>query len=325
MVVLFLTFLACVTYADAHGYMTKPLPRNFIRWAEDQNFGNPQGLNEQLPGTDEDVAACGAVTGEDFTRSWVAEPSSLGWDPSDDTLLVGFRITAHHFGYFETRICDSSAASVECFQGSDKLLNRTVKTSESDLLPVDPQYPWRYYIGPPGLGWVNGTMNISEYPSVDYDIAGPVPISCPDQLDGACRQRPYDWQGIFENPNGGFSQAWAAPPGDTHEWKVKVSRTQREKCGDHCVVQIMYITANSCQPPGLATFFTRTEVKTRIQRFPEPWNHPEAWYRQLSSECTDASVRMDTWQLASGSGPEKFWNCADVRPPSYRTNLVLFP
>merc|ERR1712176_1058181 len=190
--------------------MTKPVPRNFIRWAEDQNFGNPQGLNEQLPGTDEDVAACGAVTGEDFTRSWVAEPSSLGWDPSDDTLLVSFRITAHHFGYFETRICDSSDASVECFQGSDKLLNRTMETSESDLLPADPQYPWRYY------------------------IAGPVPIPCPDQLDGACRQRPYDWQGIFANPEGGFFQAWAAPPGDTHEWKVKVSRTQRDKCGDHC-------------------------------------------------------------------------------------------
>jgi len=286
-------------------------------------MGDPEGK----------VAACGATTAGpggapiDLTTR-AGEPSLLFVDPSEGTLSVGFQVTAHHYGYLEVRLCSRSIASVGCFQGSENLLNRTEETSKDDMLPIDPEQPSRYYLGPAGLGWVSQKMFIGDYPATEY-VNGVVPIKCECQNGEACFQRAPAFEGqfcidcAFECGIEDVERKPAASIGDTHEWKVHVPRALRDSCGDHCIVQMLYVTANSCNPSGTATYFNRSDVRTRIrslgdepvdERWNPDWSNPEAWYSDLSAQCTDVQVSMEVWGNGEGGTvPEKFWNCADVQ------------
>lgn len=120
-----LSSLQCVR---AHGFMTKPAPRNI-------NDYNKQSLAAGGPGT---VNAGGGYrhgmcgnAAEDSTQNWNAAsfPTSESTYISGQELAIEITITAHHLGFFEFDLCDSPDISETCFR-SNRLLRSNCNVEE---------------------------------------------------------------------------------------------------------------------------------------------------------------------------------------------------
>eukprot|EP00441_Pelagodinium_beii_P044390 CAMPEP_0197633026 /NCGR_PEP_ID=MMETSP1338-20131121/9491_1 /TAXON_ID=43686 ORGANISM="Pelagodinium beii, Strain RCC1491" /NCGR_SAMPLE_ID=MMETSP1338 /ASSEMBLY_ACC=CAM_ASM_000754 /LENGTH=443 /DNA_ID=CAMNT_0043204609 /DNA_START=9 /DNA_END=1337 /DNA_ORIENTATION=- len=344
----------------AHGMMTIPVSRNFNYWSQTST-----GDADALSNCAADGCSCGALNnGQDYAK-WEPQfrvdapsnPHSVLWPPelgadldgsdttpvlvnTDGTIDVAWQLTASHYGYIELRLCyDVEAGGTvtsACFDGEDKVIKRTDATSKHDILPLDQNYPQRYYLGPVGLGWGQGVPRISTYPAVympPYAAHPSFTDQCPEQYQGACRQAPPNWEGLYETSPGIFERKPADQPGDSYAWKVQLSEQQISKCkgGARCVLQMLYVTANSCQPPGLVDYYSSQAVQDWIQQLPidDIYKNISKWYTEGTlADCFPGSTDWDNNGDVPGPSPEKFWNCADVQlclPPNSTIGLIQAP
>jgi hypothetical protein len=325
--------------------MTKPVSRNFNYWSRagiEYQFGDPASLSQCAEGQ----CSCGVFSSIDFAK-WndnfaIQAPSNPGgvfWPPvlasnlndAQGTPLqmaqggiidVAWQLTASHYGYIELRLCydvdDSGTVTTACFEGEDKVIKRTEATSRNDILPLDPSHPERYYLGPSGFGWGNGSLRVSTYPSTVFGPQGVVPIKCTDQLDEGCFQKPPLWNGNVVNSDGSVTGQPRNQTGDSYEWKVQLSTEQIAKCdGNRCVLQMLYVTANSCQPPGMREYYFSQPVQDWIAKLPidEHYKTLDNWLNTnpTFAACPPGSVEWDSPDPPRApGGPEKFWNCADI-------------
>jgi len=76
---------------------------------------------------------------------------------------------------------------------------------------------------------------------------------------------------------------------------------------EHCVVQLFWVTANSCNPAGFHEYFGQGSTQTWItDKF---GGGAGAWWKPLLPSCPPAVVDPRT----NNNGAEKFWNCADIK------------
>jgi hypothetical protein len=246
----------------------------------------------------------------------------------DGTINVAWQLTAHHFGYVELRLCYDvgmdGTVTTSCFEGEDKVIKRTEGTSRNDILPVDPNHPERYYLGPTGLGWGAGMPRMSTYPSTTFGELGLVPILCADQLEQGCFQKPPLWNGNVVSPDGSVIIETRNQTGDSYDWKVQLSDDQIAKCEEtRCVLQMLYVTANSCQPPGMREYYFSPRVQEWIAGLPidDEYKPLSNWLNTGNlAACPPGSVQWDSPDPPRApGGPEKFWNCADIEIQSRRT------
>jgi len=149
----------------------------------------------------------------------------------------------------------------------EHLLLRDAETAEIDPAPVDESHPGRWYIPPPQRNW---PMNAQSKP-------------VGNQCSGSSRDK----------------DLWTR-----YQWKVRLPADL--EC-DHCVVQLFWVSANSCSPLGFADYFGKSSTESWItSKF---GGDSSAWWGSTKSVCL-ANV---TDPKTNGNGAEKFWNCGDIK------------
>eukprot|EP00730_Choanoeca_flexa_P004803 TRINITY_DN11804_c3_g7_i1.p1 TRINITY_DN11804_c3_g7~~TRINITY_DN11804_c3_g7_i1.p1 ORF type:complete len:1086 (+),score=147.66 TRINITY_DN11804_c3_g7_i1:103-3258(+) len=153
-------------FADAHGMMTKPAARSSCPSCNNycphcMNAGGPGQVRANTPGgrwpaVDTEVTAvrrglCGDPAGGPqpyLTAGPVAATYQMG-----QVIDVEMRITAHHQGHIELRLCDNANSLTQTCLNTHHL--RRVDTDES---PIDPLHPDRWYL-PPNTGGYSSQFN----------------------------------------------------------------------------------------------------------------------------------------------------------------------
>eukprot|EP00045_Choanoeca_perplexa_P017020 m.238501 g.238501 ORF g.238501 m.238501 type:complete len:415 (-) comp17429_c0_seq19:1890-3134(-) len=146
---------------DGHGFMFKPASRNSCASCNNYcphclNAGGPgwvqsQSPNGLWPAVDTEVTTvrrglCGDQIGQ--PQLHLAPKPVVETYQKGQVIDVEMRITAHHQGHIELRLCDNANALTQtCL--NKHLLNR-VDTDES---PIDPRHPNRWYLPPNSGGY----------------------------------------------------------------------------------------------------------------------------------------------------------------------------
>jgi hypothetical protein len=209
-------------------------------------------------------------------------------------ITVEVAIKAHHKGHVEFRLCEVApweATSCPASSLPDAVdqtcLNEHIllRTAAADAMSGFHRYGETY--------WANNTAAETD----DDSTCNGVDLSNHTALGNAAEKAQYDrcWPERFylgnrrttpSNPEG---RGWLA----TFQVKLPAGLT----CG-HCVMQMLYVTSNSCSPPGY---------------------RPAINYMTDQSNVAICGTTVDDY-------PEEFWNCADVQiRPSTVTDPVTVP
>lgn len=102
----------------------------------------------------------------------------------------------------------------------------------------------------------------------------------------------------------GSNSCGRAKTGKRYLWKVRIPADV--EC-EHCVLQWFWVTANSCQPVGLAEYYERSSTQNWIEA--KFGGSVQPWFASGLDSCSAAVSDPKT----NGNGAEKFWNCGDIR------------
>lgn len=185
---------------------------------------------------------------------------------------IGFSLGAHHSGHMMFHMCDVSKCggeiTEECFSipGACHLLKRTVNPkcesgSTTRCLPIDKNHPERWYF----------------------------PCSLKNKFK-AENKTFLEAEGLREN------LLFESYDNDAIQYKLP----ENFHC-EHCVLHFHWVTANSCNPPGMREYFTG-EKTDAVKILP-------------AEELTCA---FDTRHDSCGANgnlryPEQYFSCSDVR------------
>lgn len=163
-----------------------------------------------------------------FSQGCEGYPAVTGLKPGD-VLNMQMQSTAHHQGFYEFFLCDTSNCGGDmtrgCFyQNQCVQLERVpIESCESgydyDCAPIDPEYPGRWYMGCPKYPWLfPGTSEMTQ----DQTMGG---------ANGKAAYRiPHDFN-----------------------------------CGKNCVLQSYWATANTCNPLGYKEYFDKVYSQGKLQ------------------------------------------------------------
>mmetsp|Transcript_28630 Transcript_28630/g.66347 ORF Transcript_28630/g.66347 Transcript_28630/m.66347 type:complete len:388 (-) Transcript_28630:336-1499(-) len=186
-----ISFALSVAGVDGHAALTIPISRNVRRNLDGQQYniygldaGGPSHLytnNDGVyPGHDfpETHGLCGNNVGDGSTSMSAEEnmePSAIqATFVSGSIVELEVKVTAHHWGYYEFRICDvivgpttfaTRTEAQACFDQhlllrADPLPSCTIDDADPDCQPIDPNYPERWYLPRKG---VNGDVHKMRY------------------------------------------------------------------------------------------------------------------------------------------------------------------
>lgn len=117
----------------------------------------------------------------------------------------------------------------------------------------------------------------------------------------------FDWSPDSISIADSNSCSRTPPPFVRYRWSVRLPADL--EC-EHCVVQFFWVTANSCNPAGLAEYFESSATQSWIaSKF---GGEASAWWKPLLASCPTDVVDPRT----NNNGAEKFWNCADIEVQS---------
>lgn len=154
MAAVFLMLAMGVPAVSGHGFVVEPPARNLV--ASDRNGYCPQCGNG--------AGICGDggqwPAGSDYLDAFSGAQRTF---TAGSLVEIDIRLTAHHRGHFELRICDqrlsnSTTNSMACLQTwvlnrarpEEVYSNCTVNDIRGDCQPIDENYPGRWYLPPPG-------------------------------------------------------------------------------------------------------------------------------------------------------------------------------
>jgi len=212
-----IALLLCIgmQQVDAHGWMTKPISR-----ARRPITNEPQSANKG--------GVCGTVGAKNFND---VQYSSLKENNAGSvkftkggTIEIETKVTAHHKGHYEYRICTdgSKTPTQACFDQHLLELDDSYPTPS----PKDTDHPDRWYVPPNTHGsWLGGSVS-------DTAING----DSPDWDDSMAGGRRLLQSGLI------YRMRYKLPVGVT--------------C-THCVLQWTWITGNSCVAAGYKSYFEK--------------------------------------------------------------------
>mmetsp|Transcript_21209 Transcript_21209/g.49123 ORF Transcript_21209/g.49123 Transcript_21209/m.49123 type:complete len:384 (+) Transcript_21209:117-1268(+) len=184
-------FALSVAAVDGHAALTIPISRNVRRNLDKQQYdiygldaGGPSHLYTNNDGVfpghsfPETHGLCGNSVGdgsEPMTSEENMEPTAIqATFVSGSIVELEVKVTAHHWGYYEFRICDVTVGPTTfatrteaqaCFDQhlllrADPLPSCSVNDADPDCQPLDPNYPERWYLP---LKGVNGDVHKMRY------------------------------------------------------------------------------------------------------------------------------------------------------------------
>ena len=171
-----------------------------------------------------------------------------------DVIDVQFTITAHHRGMIVMRLCDEARVTEECLEKYPPL--ERFRFEDDELIKAQPINP--------------------DHPYIFY-------------LNPIC---------VFGEGGIGYGQNPPnAPGGDSYsgypQMNAKFKLPDGVAC-ENCVLQMHWITANSCTPPTYRDFTFPEEYATCSG------DGGAGWYSTSFADCE------------GGTAAEEFWNCADI-------------
>ena len=176
---------------------------------------------------------------------------------SGEVIDVEVTITAHHRGMLYLRLCDEARVTEECLEKYEPL--QRVRYEDSELIqaqPINEKYPFLYYLRPICYFDQSGIGDGNMGPMRAQDLAR-------DIYDGSPKM-----QAKFKLPDG-------------------------VTC-EHCVIQMHWITANSCTPPTYKGF----DFPPKYDDCP---GDGVGWYSNYP-DCIGTTFA------------EEFWNCKRYSP-----------
>lgn len=169
-----------------------------------------------------------------FCNDCEGMPAVTGLRPGD-TIDIQMQSTAHHQGFIEIFLCDTTACggdiSRSCFEMNQCVALERVHVDQcekgygSKCAPIDPEYPSRWYM--------------------------------------PCPEHPFEWEGTSQMIE---DQTMGGPDG-TMRYRIP----HDFNCGKSCVLQTYWATANTCAPPGHNEFFERVYSEGKLQQW---WGCP---------------------------------------------------
>jgi Lytic polysaccharide mono-oxygenase, cellulose-degrading len=234
-------------FAEAHIAMMAPKARQVVKgvgliqnsYTSFGGFGDVYGNNANIfggPKGEEAIKTQGyEVCGDDARRKAFSIPSSYGYAPTEPQMIIEagstfevmVRVTAHHFGWFEFRLCAPN-------EGQKVVTLETPSCFKKYLLPLAPD---QYYTSSDMMTGIRSVFDYEGTAEAGYNFQhakcqkGP-PDTCCDADSGCSPENANVHR--FMLPRSGV---------DNNDFRIKLI-APNVVC-DRCTLQVTYRTGNS--------------------------------------------------------------------------------